>query len=174
MIGELSPGLILILGAALVPFLGAHLRAVWILALPVIAFAHLLAFEHGLHGVVDVFDLELTTLRVDRLSLIFGYIFLLATLLGVIYQLNTAGRMEQAAGLIYAGSAIGAVFAGDLVTLFLFWEGTAIASVFLIWASRTERALNAGMRYLVIQVGSGVLLLAGTMIHYGETGSNAF
>ena len=171
---QLSPGLILILGAIFVPLLRGGWRAAWVLALPIIAFVHLIGLEHGLHGVVTVFDLELTTLRVDRLSLIFGYIFLIAALLGVIYQLNVAGPMEQAAGLVYAGSAIGAVFAGDLVTLFLFWEGTAIASVFLIWASRTEKSLAAGMRYLVVQVGSGVLLLAGAMIHYVQTGSIAF
>jgi len=171
---ELSPGLILILGAVLVPLLRGWIRATWMLLLPVAAFLYTLDLEHGHHGVVTVFDLELTTLRVDRLSLIFAYIFLIAALLGIIYQLNVKGWMEQTAGLVYSGSAIGAVFAGDLVTLFLFWEGTAIASVFLIWASRTERALRAGMRYLVIQVGSGVLLLAGTMIHYGQTGSIAF
>ncbi|MEM9060399.1 MAG: Na(+)/H(+) antiporter subunit D [Pseudomonadota bacterium] len=173
-LANLSPGLILILGALAVPFLPGIARKIWMLALPVLAFVHLLGLEHGLHGAVTLFDLELTTLRIDRLSLIFGYIFLIATLLGVIYQLHVKGWMEQTAGLIYAGSAIGAAFAGDLVTLFLFWEGTAISSVFLIWASRTPSALAAGQRYLVIQVGSGVLLLAGTMIHYGQTGSIAF
>jgi multicomponent Na+:H+ antiporter subunit D len=174
MIGDLSPGLILILGALLVPVLPGILRKIWVLALPVIAFVHLLGFEHGLHGIIPVFDVELVTLRVDRLSLIFGYVFLIATLLGVIYQLHVRGWMEQMAGLIYAGSAVGAAFAGDLVTLFLYWEGTAISSVFLIWATRTPQALAAGQRYLIMQVGSGVLLLAGTMIHYGETGSIAF
>ena len=59
--------------------------------------------------------------------------------------------MQHVAGLIYAGGALGAVFAGDLVTLFIFWEIIAIASVFLIWASRTEHAFGAGMRYLIIQ-----------------------
>jgi len=170
----LSPGLLVIFGALLVPLLPGLLRKLWLLALPVLVFLYVLELDSGQHGIVAVFDLELTTLRVDRLSLIFGYIFLLALWLGVIYQHHLSGWMEQVAGLIYAGSAIGAVFAGDLVTLFLFWEGTAIASVFLIWASRTEAAYSAGMRYLIIQVGSGVLLLAGTMIHYSETGSIAF
>ena len=78
------------------------------------------------------------------------------------------------AGLIYAGSAIGGAFAGDLITLFIYWEGTAIASVFLIWSSKTENSYRAGMRYLVIQVGSGVLLLAGAIIHFKQTGSLAF
>ena len=74
---------------------------------------------------------------------------------------RTSDPVQQVAALIYAGSTIGAVYAGDLITLFVFWELTAIASVFLIWARRTERAYRAGMRYLIIQVGSGVLLLAG-------------
>ena len=174
MIGELSPGLVLIIGALLVPLLQGYARAVYMMALPVAAFALTLTFDHGSFGLVPVFGFELVTLRVDRLSLIFGYIFLIATFLGVIYQLHVKDTLQHVAGLIYAGSGVGAVFAGDLVTLFLFWEGTGIASVFLIWASRTERALAAGMRYLVIQVGSGVLLLAGALLHYRETGSIAF
>ena len=173
-LANLSPGLILILGALPVPFLPGPIRKAWMLALPVLALIHLLGLEQGQHGILPVFDLELITLRIDRLSLIFGYIFLIASFLGVLYQLHVKGWMEQVAGLIYAGSAIGAVFAGDLVTLFLFWEGTAISSVFLIWASRTPQALAAGQRYLVVQVGSGVLLLAGAMIHYAQTESIAF
>ena len=174
MTAELNPGLVLIVGALLVPALKGYLRAGYMLALPLLAFALMLTFDHGKAGAVDLFELELTTLRVDRLSLIFGYIFMLAALISVIYQLHVRDTLQQVAGLVYAGSATGAVFAGDLVTLFLFWEGTAVASVFLIWASRTERSLAAGMRYLVIQVGSGVLLLAGAMIHYRQTGSIAF
>ena len=82
--------------------------------------------------------------------------------------------MQQVAGLAYAGAAIGAVFAGDLISLFVFWELTAITSVFLIWAVRTEHALNVGLRYLIIQVGSGVLLLTGALVLRHETGSIIF
>jgi multicomponent Na+:H+ antiporter subunit D len=66
------------------------------------------------------------------------------------------------------------VFAGDLVTLFVYWELTAISSVFLIWATRTERAFKTGMRYLLIQVGSGVILLSGVLVWYHDTGSISF
>ena len=86
----------------------------------------------------------LTTLRVDKLSLLFGYVFLIAALLGGIYALHVADTLQQVAALVYAGSALGAVFAGDLVTLFIFWEGIAVASVFLIWAARNERAFARG------------------------------
>lgn len=172
--GELSPGLIVIIGALFVPFLPGRLRAAWVLAVPVLAFVQVLGLEHGSWGNFTVSDFNLATLRVDGLSLPFGYIFLIGLFIAAIYQLPDGGRLQQTAALLYAGSAIGAVFAGDLVTLFLFWEGTAITSIFLIWARGTERALGAGNRYMIAQVGSGVLLLAGAIIHFAETGSTAF
>ena len=174
MIGEISPAFVLILGALLVPLLRGRLRAAFMLALPVIAFAHLLSLPHGDFGQLRIFDLTLTTLRVDRLSLLFGYVFLIAAELAIIYALHEKDTLQQVAGLLYAGSALGAVFAGDLISLFLFWEGIAIASAFLIWAARTERAYGAGMRYLIIHVGSGVLLLSGVLLQYRQTGSLAF
>ncbi|MEZ5716274.1 MAG: Na(+)/H(+) antiporter subunit D [Paracoccaceae bacterium] len=88
--------------------------------------------------------------------------------------LACADRVQRVAALLYAGSAIGAVFAGDLITLFFYWEGTAIASVFLIWARRTEGAYHTGLRYLVVQIASGVILLAGAVMYHAETGRIAF
>jgi multicomponent Na+:H+ antiporter subunit D len=174
MIGEVSPGFLLILGALIIPLLRGRLRSAYMLMLPVLAFAHLLALPHGELGQVQLFDLPLTTLRVDRLSLLFGYIFLIAVLLGVIYALHVQDTLQHVAALVYAGSALGAIFAGDLVTLLIFWEGIAVASAFLIWAARNERAFGAGMRYLIVHIGSGVLLLAGVLLHYKQTGSLAF
>ncbi len=174
MIGEINPGLILIIGAVLAPLLPGRLRSAYMLALPVVALVHLLGLPEGEFGRLQVFGLTLTTLRIDRLSLVFGYIFLLAAWLGMIYALHVKGSLEHVAALVYAGSAVAAVFAGDLVTLFIFWEGTAVSSVFLIWASGTERAYRAGMRYLVIQVASGIVLLAGVIALHNVTGSIAF
>lgn len=174
MIAELSPGTILILGGTLVPLLPARLRPLLMIVLPLAAFGHLLTLPHGELGRLQVMGLSLVTLRVDKLSLLFGYVFLLAAFLGGLYALHLRDTVQHCAGLIYAGSALGAVFAGDLVTLFIFWEGIAISSVFLIWAARNERAYRAGMRYLIVQIGSGVLLLGGILIHYRQTGSLAF
>ncbi|MGI9421797.1 MAG: Na(+)/H(+) antiporter subunit D [Hyphomicrobiaceae bacterium] len=174
MISELNPGIILIVGALLIPFLSGVVRSIYMLALPVVAFVHVLGLPMGELGQIQLFEVTLITLRVDKLSLVFGYIFLIATLLGTIYALHVGDWLQHTTGLIYAGSAVGAVFAGDLITLFVFWELTAIASVFLIWASRTERAYYSGLRYLIIQIGSGVILLAGILIYYREAGSIAF
>ena len=82
--------------------------------------------------------------------------------------------MQHVAGLLYAGSALGAIFAGDLLTLFVFWELMALSSVFLIFATRTRRALRAGFRYIMFQVLSGVLLLAGALIQVHHNGSLDF
>lgn len=144
MTGELSPGLILIIGALLVPFLRGRLRAAYILALPVVALWQLVTLPNGSFGEIHVLNMTLITLRVDELSFVFGLIFLIAAFLCFIYALHIDDTVQQVAALIYAGSAVGAVFAGDLITLFIFWEGTAVASLFLIWASRNERAYGAG------------------------------
>jgi multicomponent Na+:H+ antiporter subunit D len=174
MIAELPPGLILILGGLIVPLLPPRLRPSVMVVLSLLAFAYLLALPHGSYGRISLLGMPLVTLRVDKLSLLFGYIFLLATFLGGLYGLHVRDAGQQSAGLIYAGSAIGAAFAGDLVTFFIFWETMTAASVFLIWASRSERAYRAGMRYIVVQIGSGVLLLTGILIRLHETGSIAF
>lgn len=174
MIAELSPAFILILGALLLPLVPRAARNVVMIALPVLAAAQLLVLPMGEFGKIEAMGMTLTTLRLDKLSFIFALIFHIAAILAVIYSLHEQDLVQQSAALAYAGSAIGAVLAGDLVTLFFFWEGTAVSSVFLIWASRTERAYRAGMRYLIMQVGSGVLLLAGLMLHYRTTGSIAF
>jgi len=147
----------------------------WImLGIPTVAFAQVATLPMGTFAVVELAALDIELMRVDRLARIFGLIFCIAAFLGNLYAWHVKDPVQQVAALLYAGSAIGAVFAGDFVTLFLYWEGTAIASVFLIWARGTEGAYHTGMRYLIIQISSGVILLAGLALHYNETGSIQF
>jgi len=171
---DFSPGLILIFGAALVPFLHGKARCIFMLTLPLIGLILVFTLEPGAYAKIPLLGFELTTMRVDRLANIFGMIFFTAAALTVLYTLHDRDPLQQVAALIYSGSAVSAVYAGDLITLFVFWEISAVASVFLIWARRTERAYRAGMRYLIIQVGSGVFLLAGALFQAAETGSIAF
>jgi multicomponent Na+:H+ antiporter subunit D len=146
MIENLPPGLILILGSLLVPFLRGKVAAIYMLALPVLGLAQLLALPDQHAVTLEFLGYDLQPVRVDRLSRIFGIIFHLAAFLSVLYSLHVKDRIQQVSGLAYAGAGIGAVFAGDLITLFIYWELTAITSVFLIWASRTEEANRAGLR----------------------------
>ena len=166
--------LILIFGAALVPLLRGGLRAAYMVLLPVASFAYLVVLPHGEFGQVQFLGQTLVLMRVDRLSLLFGYIFLIASLLTVIYSLHVRDTAQQVASLVYAGSAIGAVFAGDLMTLFVYWELSAISSVLLIWARRRESAYRAGLRYILVQLLSGMFLLVGGLLHWRGTGSWEF
>jgi multicomponent Na+:H+ antiporter subunit D len=172
--GLLSPALLLIFGAALVPYLPGKLRSVYMLALPVLGFFWFLALPDGDVSSITYLGIELVPIRIDGWTRLFGYVFFLATFISVIYSLHVKDTMQQVAGLIYAGGAIGAVLAGDYLTLFVYWEVTAVASVFLVWASRTERAYRCGMRYVTMQLLSGVLLLIGALVLYADSGSLRF
>lgn len=174
MIADFPAGLILILGAALVPFLRGGVRAAYMLLLPVVSFAWLLALPYGEFSHFELFGQTLTAMRVDRLSLLFGYVFLIAILVSTIYALQVADTAHHVATLVYGGSTIGAVFAGDLLTMFVFWEVTAVSSVILIWARGGDRAYRAGMRYMLIQLLSGMLLLLGAALRFDATGSLDF
>jgi multicomponent Na+:H+ antiporter subunit D len=151
-----------------------HIRGVILLITPILAAWQVWNLQVGIYMQVEFVGQTLDMMRVDKLSRIFGLIFCLAAFLGNLYAWHVRDFIQQIAALLYAGAAIGAVFAGDLITLFFYWEGTALASVFLIWARRTEGSYHTGMRYLIIQITSGVILLAGTALLYRETGSITF
>ncbi len=171
---ELPPGTLLAVGALLLALCKGRLQAALSLTLPIISFLHLLQFDLGAQTSLTLFSYELTPVRVDRLALVWGYIFHLAAFLSALYALHIRDSLQHVSGAAYAGTAIGAVFAGDLISLFVYWELTAISSVFLIWASRSESAYRAGMRYLIVQVGSGIVLLTGVLLYLRDTGSIAF
>ncbi len=174
MIESISPGMIMIVGALLIPLVPARFRAWVALFLPLLSLAHLISLPTDLIGTIKVFSYELELVRIDKLSRIFGIIFHIAAVLAVVFALHVKSAVEHTSTLLYAGAAIAAAFVGDLISLFVFWELTAISSVFLIWARRTNRSYRAGFRYLMVQVTSGVLLLAGALIHFAETGSLEF
>ncbi len=171
---ELAPGIILILGPILYLFLrGAALKAAVVLV-PLLSFIHLLSVPLGTELGLEIFGYELTPVRVDKLSMVWGTVYHIAALLAALYGLHVKDRMQHIAAATYAGSAIAAAFAGDLVTLFVFWELTAVTSVFLIWGGGRPGSVRVAARYLLIQISSGVLLLAGVLVRFAETQSLEF
>ena len=171
----LNPGIWLIVGALIAVLLPQTLSRWFAVILPVFLIAFLFSLNLDNYGTISFFDYNLETFRLDALSRVFGLIFLIASALGNLYALgDDVDKLQRSAALAYAGGAIAAVFAGDMITLFIFFEVAAVASVFLIWARRTERAFAAGMRYLIFQIGAGVILLAGLLIHVSVTGSIDF
>ena len=171
---EIPPFLPFFIGALIAAFTRGHLRSAILVAVPVISALHLWTVPEGIHLQFAFLDYQLAPYRVDKLSLMFGYVFHIASFIAIIYSLHVRDTVQQVAAMLYAGSGLGAVFAGDLLTLFVFWELLAFTSVFLIWARRTQRSYTAGMRYLIIQVLSGVILLAGALFYAAENGTLTF
>ena len=175
-IPNVPPAIIYIIGAALLPLLGkGKVRTIYLIALAVLGLIGVAVLTPQTSWVFPVLQgLDLTFLQVDSLSLIMGYIFAIIGAAAIIYSLGIVKENgELVCGLLYLGSAMGAVFAGDFFTLYIFWEIMAFSSLGLIWYSRTERATNAGMRYILFHLLGGCALLGGIIIHYMNTGSIA-
>ena len=174
MIDTVPPALIFIIGALLVPFIKGKWKSAYLLLIPVIGFVNLISIPEGTHWVVRFLDWDLVFGRVDRLSLLFAYIFHLISFIAILYAIHVKDDLQHVAGLVYAGSALGVIFAGDLLSFFVFWEMLTVSSIFLIWARRTRASLGAGFRYLLVHAAGGLCLLAGIVLHVNQTGSIEF
>ncbi len=179
-----SPAFILIAAGVLAGFIptsksGSFISKVLMVGAPALALVCINVIYYGqtentyLGGQLSFAGIELTTLRIDSLSIIWGYIFCFAGILNGIYGLHEKCKITDTSALIYTGAGVGAVFAGDLITLFMFWELLALSSVFIVWRGG-PKSYPAGMRYLAMHILSGVLLLAGLVIYGRATGSYAF
>lgn len=169
LLAEINPGFWLILAGVICTLLPiGSARKGLVIAAPILA--GLLIFQlHSptqtelIGGVIQFGPVELTTLRIDNLSLIWAYLFCLAGVINGIYGLHEKCRITDSSALVYTGAALSGVLAGDMITLFIMWEMTAISSVFLIWKGG-QHAYAAGVRYLAIHVLSGVMLLTGAIM----------
>jgi|Deesub1362A_J573_1020465.scaffolds.fasta_scaffold00004_268 multicomponent Na+:H+ antiporter subunit D len=174
MINPVLPAVVFIIGAFLVPLLRGRAKSAYLLALPVLGFINLLGIPEGVHLTFRFLDYNLILLKVDRLSLLFGYVFHIISFIVLLYGIHIRNDVEYVAGLLYAGGSLGVVFAGDLFSLFCFWELMTISSVFLVWARRTEKSLKAGFRYVLVHIFGGIVLFAGIVIYAYENGSIEF
>ena len=173
-VSNFPPALIFIAGAILLAILPSRMRPVAYLIFPALALLLLLNLEDGARLMMPFLNYELVLCRVDRLSLAFGYVFVIMGFLGGIYGFHVKEALQKVASLLYVGSSLGVVFAGDLFTLIVFWEIMAVSSVCLVWARRTPEARKAGFRYLLVHIFGGSVLMAGILLHLAQTGSILF
>lgn len=171
---DFPPWAILIIGAALVPFLKGKIKNWYVILLPAAAFLLICQLEIGASWKVHFFGFDLTFLRVDKLSKVFGYIFTINAVAAFVYAFELKDDTQHLAALFYIGSSLGVVFAGDVVSLYFFWEIMAVASTFLILARKTEKAQTAAMRYILVHIFGGLCLLAGIIMYITQTGSVDF
>ena len=163
MIDSFPPGFIMVLGALLIPFLPHIIKQIYMMILILVsAFGLTLGF--GIHSVITIMEFDFIVFQADELTFPFAIIFHIAAALNVIYGAHEKHWKQHVAIMSYSGAAIAAIHAGDLLTLFVWWEATAFTSVFLILASNTNRSYRSAVRYILIQVTSGMFLLAGAII----------
>ncbi len=174
MINWIPPATIFILGALLIPLFKGKARQLFVLTIPVIGLANILAMESGTEWIYGYLRYDLIFGQVDKLSMVFGYVFVIMAFIGVLYSLHVKEHGHFIAGFLYVGSALGVVFSGDLFSLFIFWEIMAFSSVFLIWFQKEKASIDAGFRYLLVHTAGGLCLLAGIVLRVVETGSLEF
>ncbi len=170
----LHPGFILIAGAILLLPLRGVARSAVALAAPVAALYLAWHVPDGAVASVRFLEFELTPLAGDKLSRLFATIFAIMALGGGLFALNQKNPLELPAAFVYAGAAIGVTLAGDLISVFVFWELMAIGSTLVIWSAGSAGAYRASLRYLMIHLLGGVILMAGIAGHVAEFGSIAF
>ncbi|MEF8943266.1 MAG: Na(+)/H(+) antiporter subunit D [Desulfohalobiaceae bacterium] len=166
--------MIFLVGAAIVPLLRGKTKAAFMLLLPTVSFVVLASIPYGTHWSMEFLDYQLILGRVDRLSLVFGFIFTIISFLSLLFALNIKDDLQHVSGLCYAGSALGVTFAGDFLSLYIFWEIMAVASTFLILARRTEQSRVAAYRYILVHIFGGLCLLAGILLYFQKTGTLEF
>ena len=174
MTNSFHPAIILILGALLVPFFKGKAKSWYVILLPAAALYLITQLEAGTSWQFYFFGFDLTFLRVDKLSKVFGYIFTMNAVAAFVYAFYMKDSTQHMAALFYIGSSLGVVFAGDLVSLYFFWEIMAVSSTFLILARKTQKSEAAAMRYVLLHIFGGLCLLAGIILYINQTGSVTF
>jgi multicomponent Na+:H+ antiporter subunit D len=176
MISALPPGLILIAGAGLIPFVGVGTRKALALILPIVALALIWSTgpDAGVIWTAPFMGYDVAPVSYTPTGVLFATVFGIMAFGGALFALRSATRSEMAAAYLYAGSALGVVLAGDLITVFVFWEIMAIGSTMVVWNGASDAARRAGMRYALIHFFGGVVLMIGLIGHISETGSVTF
>ena len=167
------PATILIVGGLVAAILRGRFASFALVLAPLFGLGYVATLEVGATSTMELFGYEILGVVVDQQAKLFGYLFHIAALVAGIYSFHIRDPWQVSMSLLYAATAVGVAFAGDMLSLFLWWEGLAITSVFQIWGRRTKQAEEAGFRYLFFHVSSGLLLLAGILVGYHEHGADA-
>ncbi|MEQ9824494.1 MAG: Na(+)/H(+) antiporter subunit D [Puniceicoccaceae bacterium] len=168
---SLLPALPLLIGAIVMALLPKRLRSPAFLFFPLVTLAVVWTTPLGSVLQHNFLGYDLILGEFTRLNRLFGTIFALIAFIGGVYGFHRSEAAHQSAALLYAAGALGLTFAGDFFTLFVFWEIMAVASTYLVWARRTRESEQAGMRYLLVHLFGGGLLMLGILLHVSQSGS---
>jgi multicomponent Na+:H+ antiporter subunit D len=170
----LHPALFFFVGGLMLPLFRGKAKKVLILLIPALSIVDVAFMTQGTYGAYHFLTIDGVFGRVDKLSLVFAWVFTIMAFLGALYALHVQEDGHHIAGAFYVGSSLGAIFAGDYLTLFVFWEIMAFSSVFLVWFRREQKSIDAGFRYLLVHVFGGLCFFTGMMLYYYKTGNLVF
>jgi multicomponent Na+:H+ antiporter subunit D len=172
---EFPPALVMLLGALLIAVSPGKLYKSMAVLFPALTLAAIWMFPESIQvkSATPWLGYELILAKLNGPTRAFATIFALMALAGALFAWNQDRRVELAGAMLYAGSAIGVTFAGELITLFVFWELMAIGSTIVVWSGGGEAARKAGMRYVNVHLVGGAVLMAGLALHVADTGSIA-
>ncbi|MDM8554798.1 Na(+)/H(+) antiporter subunit D [Desulfococcaceae bacterium HSG7] len=183
----IHPGLVICVGGFLIPFIPwKRIKQAYFLALPLFGLAILTSTSMGVFDTIPSWpdslskwnapflQYTLNIARINKMSILFGYVYVIAAFCMNIYALGVKNDWEHVVAMIYVGSALGAIFAGDLFTLFFCLEIMSWAPFFILLFRGTKKSKGAAIRYILWHHFSGVCLLTGILIHTHQTGSIEF
>jgi multicomponent Na+:H+ antiporter subunit D len=167
----IPPALFLILGAVLIGPARGRVRDAIVLGAPLVTLWFVWQVPDGVVFDIAFLDYRIEPLEGSAVRRLFATIFALMAFIGGLYAFRQAKWYELAAAHAYAAGAIGVSFAGDLITLFLFWEFMALFSTVVVWCGGTPEAKAAGIRYAIMHLLGGVILkvgIEGVVVHTGS------
>ena len=157
----LSPALILLVAAVAIGPARGQLRTALVLLAPLLTLWAVWQVPDGVQGTVGFLSYQIEPVEGSPLRRLFATVFALMAFVGGLYAFRLARWYELAAAYAYAAGAIGVSFAGDLISLFLYWELMALFSTVVVWCGGTPAARAAGIRYAIMHLLGGVVLKVG-------------
>ncbi|MEH6636092.1 MAG: Na(+)/H(+) antiporter subunit D [Halioglobus sp.] len=167
----MSPALIMILAALAIGLLRGHARTAVILLAPLLTLWAIWQVPDGVQDTLRFLSYNIEPVEGSALRRLFATVFALMAFVGALYAFRIARWYELAAAYAYAAGAIGVSFAGDLITLFVYWELMALFSTVVVWCGGTAASRAAGIRYAILHLLGGIVLKVGIEGVVVSTGS---
>ncbi len=162
----LHPGIIMILFGILVMLLPRGFRKPLSIIAPVTAawaFLQMTADSSLPYELAPYIQMEF--IHLDSLAWTFMLVFCIIAILNGIYGIGIQHRYECGMSMVYAGSVMGVILAGDCISLIVFWEISAFASMYVVYCKHDRASARASFRYILVHAFGGNMLLAGLIIY---------
>jgi len=183
--------LVTVVGALLILFTGErsrNLREFWTIAASILKFAIVISMvPFVLKGrILEYTIITLTEgvsfqLRVDQFGLFFGVLASALWIATSVYSIGYVRGLHEHAQTRYffnfavcLSATMGIAFAGNLLTLFMFYEVLTVATYPLVAHKETEDAIMGGRKYLAYTLTAGVVILFAIIFTYTLTGTLDF